>query len=212
MENAMPSTDIQLDEKIKIKVSEPKNWKVVLLNDDTTPMEFVIAFLMDIFKHTNNSATDITITINSDIDSLPIGSILLYKQSGAGNVIVAQGTATTLANSPKQTNTLDETITLRKIGASAWEYLNPPVLGVGYDDTAIQAEVDLNTAKVGITAQQASDITTNNGKVGVTTEEANTIDSEPIGNESQILQVVSISQANYDLITPVATTLYVING
>ena len=76
----------------------------------------------------------------------------------------------------------------------------------------IQTEVDANTLKTGITAQQATDITTNNAKVGVTTEEANTIDSEPIGNESQILQVVSISQANYDLITPVATTLYVING
>ena len=60
----MPSTDIQLDEKIKIKVSEPKNWKVILLNDDTTPMEFVIAILMDIFKHTNNSATDITMQIH----------------------------------------------------------------------------------------------------------------------------------------------------
>ena len=76
----------------------------------------------------------------------------------------------------------------------------------------LQTEVDANTLKTGITAQQASDITTNNGKTGVTTEEANTIDSEPIGNEAQILQVVSISQANYDLITPVATTLYVING
>jgi len=39
-----------------------------------------------------------------------------------------------------------------------------------YDDTTIQAEVDLNTAKTGITAQQASDITANNAKVGVTTE------------------------------------------
>ena len=76
----------------------------------------------------------------------------------------------------------------------------------------IQTEVDANTAKVGVTAQMVSDITTNNLKVGVTTEEANTIDSEPIGNEAQILQVVSISQANYDLITPVATTLYAING
>jgi len=50
----------------------------------------------------------------------------------------------------------------------------------------------------------------NSTKTGVTTEEANTIDSEPIGNENQVLQVVSITQANYDLITPVATTLYVI--
>ena len=64
MENTMPSTDIQLDEKIKIKVSEPKNWKVILLNDDTTPMEFVIAVLMDIFKHTNDSATDVTMQVH----------------------------------------------------------------------------------------------------------------------------------------------------
>jgi len=60
----MPSTDIQLDEKIKIKVSEPKNWKVILLNDDTTPMEFVIAVLMEIFKHSHNSATDVTMQVH----------------------------------------------------------------------------------------------------------------------------------------------------
>ena len=76
----------------------------------------------------------------------------------------------------------------------------------------LQTEVDVNTLKTGITAQQATDITTNNAKVGVTTEEANTIDSEPIGSEVQVLQVVSISQAAYDLITPVATTFYIING
>ena len=34
-----------------------------------------------------------------------------------------------------------------------------------YDDTTIQAEVDLNTAKVGITTQQASDITANKSVV-----------------------------------------------
>jgi ATP-dependent Clp protease adaptor protein ClpS len=60
----MASTDIQLDEKIKIKVSEPKNWKVILLNDDTTPMEFVIAILMEIFKHSHNSATDVTVQVH----------------------------------------------------------------------------------------------------------------------------------------------------
>ena len=42
-----------------------------------------------------------------------------------------------------------------------------------YDDTAIQAEVDLNTAKVGVTAQLVSDVDTNTLKIGVTTEEAN---------------------------------------
>ncbi len=60
----MPSTDIQLDEKIKVKVTEPKNWKVILLNDDTTPMDFVISILIDIFKHTVESSKEITIQVH----------------------------------------------------------------------------------------------------------------------------------------------------
>lgn len=60
----MPSTDIQLDEKIKVSVSEPKRWKVILLNDDSTPMEFVISILMEIFRHTPDSAQEIMLTVH----------------------------------------------------------------------------------------------------------------------------------------------------
>jgi len=60
----MPSTDIQLDEKIKVKISEPKNWKVILLNDDSTPMEFVVSLLVEIFKHTPDTAKDIMIQVH----------------------------------------------------------------------------------------------------------------------------------------------------
>ena len=42
--------------------------------------------------------------------------------------------------------------------------------------------VDLNTAKVGITTQQASDITANNAKVGVTNEEQNAPNTTLQGN------------------------------
>lgn len=52
----MSGTDIQIDEKIKIKISEPKLWKVIFLNDDHTPMEFVVSLLVDIFKHNRKSA------------------------------------------------------------------------------------------------------------------------------------------------------------
>jgi ATP-dependent Clp protease adaptor protein ClpS len=58
------STDIQIEEKVKITVSEPKLWKVILLNDDTTPMEFVTSILIDIFKHTNDTARDIMLQIH----------------------------------------------------------------------------------------------------------------------------------------------------
>jgi ATP-dependent Clp protease adaptor protein ClpS len=60
----MPSTDIQVEEKIKIKATEPKRWKVILLNDDSTPMEFVIAVLMEIFRHTSDSARDIMLQVH----------------------------------------------------------------------------------------------------------------------------------------------------
>jgi len=60
----MTTTDIQLDEKIKIRATEPKRWKVILLNDDSTPMEFVIGLLMEIFKHTADAASDIMLQVH----------------------------------------------------------------------------------------------------------------------------------------------------
>jgi ATP-dependent Clp protease adaptor protein ClpS len=60
----MSTTDIQLDEKIKVTISEPTRWKVILLNDDTTPMEFVIGVLTDIFKHSVDSARDIMLQVH----------------------------------------------------------------------------------------------------------------------------------------------------
>lgn len=60
----MPSTDVQIDEKVKVRVSEPKRWKVILLNDDTTPMEFVIGILVEIFKHNVESAHHIMLQVH----------------------------------------------------------------------------------------------------------------------------------------------------
>jgi ATP-dependent Clp protease adaptor protein ClpS len=62
----MTTTDIQLDEKIKLTVSEPKRWKVILLNDDSTPMEFVIGILTEIFKHTQDSAREIMLQVHEE--------------------------------------------------------------------------------------------------------------------------------------------------
>ena len=61
----MPTTEVQIDEKIKNKVQEPKRWKVVLINDDTTPMEFVIEILTTIFRHSQETAKEITIEIQT---------------------------------------------------------------------------------------------------------------------------------------------------
>jgi ATP-dependent Clp protease adaptor protein ClpS len=62
----MSTTDVKLDEKIKQKIEEPHRWKVILLNDDHTPMEFVIGILTEIFKHSQETAKDITLQIHTE--------------------------------------------------------------------------------------------------------------------------------------------------
>ena len=59
-------TEIVLDEKIDLEIKQPKRYKVVFLNDDTTPMEFVIEVLMNIYKHSEETARDITMTIHNE--------------------------------------------------------------------------------------------------------------------------------------------------
>lgn len=60
----MSNSDIQLDDKVKIKIKEPSNWKVVFLNDDVTPMNFVIQLLIEVFKHNPQTAYDITMQVH----------------------------------------------------------------------------------------------------------------------------------------------------
>jgi ATP-dependent Clp protease adaptor protein ClpS len=59
------TTDVKIDEKTKVSLQPPKLWKVIFLNDDQTPMEFVIELLTTIFKHGNSSACDLTLEIHN---------------------------------------------------------------------------------------------------------------------------------------------------
>jgi hypothetical protein len=58
----------------------------------------------------------------------------------------------------------DETTT----GANTAARVGTNLVSMADDLIAKQSEIDLNTAKVGITTQQATDITTNNDKLGYT--------------------------------------------
>ena len=60
------STEIQIDEKIEKVVDIPKRYKVVLLNDEQTPMDWVIGVLMTIFKHSETTAKELTLTIHNE--------------------------------------------------------------------------------------------------------------------------------------------------
>mgnify|MGYP000993267161 CR=1 FL=1 len=60
------STDVQIDEKIKQRIAIPKKYKVVLLNDDQTPMDWVIDVLVTIFKHSETTAKELTLMVHNE--------------------------------------------------------------------------------------------------------------------------------------------------
>lgn len=61
----MAATEIQIDGKIKQQLKEPKKWKVLLLNDDSTPMDFVVNLLTETFKHSFEKSKVITLEIHN---------------------------------------------------------------------------------------------------------------------------------------------------
>ena len=59
----MPSSSDIIVEKKKVterKFKEPGKFKVVVCNDDVTPMDFVVAMLVTIFNHNEKNAVTIT--------------------------------------------------------------------------------------------------------------------------------------------------------
>ena len=60
------STDTQIKERTTVSLQPPKMWKVVFHNDDSTPMDLVIAILMKIFKHDQRRATDLTMEVHNE--------------------------------------------------------------------------------------------------------------------------------------------------
>jgi ATP-dependent Clp protease adaptor protein ClpS len=60
----MSQTETTTVSKIGIDLDLPRRYKVVLLNDDTTPMEFVISLLCEVFGHNEAQAENITMEVH----------------------------------------------------------------------------------------------------------------------------------------------------
>ena len=59
-------TEVKLDEKIEKIIQDPGKYHVIFLNDNQTPMEFVVEMLTNIFKHSNDTAQKITLDIHEN--------------------------------------------------------------------------------------------------------------------------------------------------
>ena len=60
-------TDAIIEKKSKTtNVKEPGKFKVIVCNDNSTPMEFVIAMLISIFRHDERKAIELTLKIHNE--------------------------------------------------------------------------------------------------------------------------------------------------
>lgn len=52
--------------KEKLKIKEPSLYKVLLLNDDKTTMDFVVQILQDVFSKPNNEAVKLMLKVHNE--------------------------------------------------------------------------------------------------------------------------------------------------
>lgn len=62
--------DIKIEEKIKVEIKEPGLFRVIFFNDDYTPMDFVVSLLIELFKHSEETARTITMKIHEEGSSV----------------------------------------------------------------------------------------------------------------------------------------------
>lgn len=87
----MANIETSVVEKTKNIIEEPGFYKVIFLNDDVTPMEFVIDVLQNIFKHDQVSATEITMTIHNEGSSVVgVYSYEIAEQKGVETTVLAR--------------------------------------------------------------------------------------------------------------------------
>lgn len=120
-------------------------------------------------------------SVNGQVGTVSLGLLDLTNvgaDGSSGEVLTTDG----LGNFTFQAAGGGEGLVTRVNGATGNVTLDTDDIGEGttnkyYTDARVAANsaVAANTAKVGITTQQASDIQTNNAKVGITTEQANAI-------------------------------------
>jgi ATP-dependent Clp protease adaptor protein ClpS len=62
----MEHGNVQVEEKVKVILQEPGKYAVVYLNDEQTPMDFVVNSLIKHFQYNQEQAMKMTNTIHND--------------------------------------------------------------------------------------------------------------------------------------------------
>ncbi len=52
--------------KLKYRIKEPSFYKVIMLNDDVPPMDFVVMLLVDFFEKEHGTAVDLMLKVHNE--------------------------------------------------------------------------------------------------------------------------------------------------
>jgi ATP-dependent Clp protease adaptor protein ClpS len=75
----------------KTKIRLPSQWKAVMLNDDTTPMEFVVSVLVSVYEKPEDEAIQLTQQIhNSGRAVVFVSTLELVRQKVEDTMKLAQ--------------------------------------------------------------------------------------------------------------------------
>jgi ATP-dependent Clp protease adaptor protein ClpS len=90
------TTDTIIDKKetTKYNLKEPSMYKVIVFNDDYTPMEFVIAMFISVFRKSQDEAIDLTLKIHNDgmaVAGIYTSEIAEQKSTDASELARAHG-------------------------------------------------------------------------------------------------------------------------
>lgn len=64
-ENQLPGNSDQVFTEDEQRIEVPKQYKVILHNDDYTPMDFVVEILIEVFKKDELTATKIMLNVHN---------------------------------------------------------------------------------------------------------------------------------------------------
>lgn len=78
-------------EKTKLNIEEPGFYKVIFINDEVTPMEFVIEVLQKIFKHDLETSQKIMLTVHTEGSAIAgVYSYEIAEQKGVETTVLAR--------------------------------------------------------------------------------------------------------------------------
>lgn len=85
------SGDTVTKERVITKLKEPGMYKVVFLNDNVTPMDFVVQVLVEIFHHSKEKADKIMLDIHNEGSGVAgVYTYEIAEQKGVETTVLAR--------------------------------------------------------------------------------------------------------------------------